>query len=97
MGDKLGYMQPDFRPIGVTDADPAGPKPIPMDILLRRIGFERKTTVGSQKVVAEIELIYAMYAVAFREKDMAPCYKWLEEFKKRTDTSYKLYPPTLVP
>jgi hypothetical protein len=97
LGAGLGYMQPDFRPFDKIDADPAGPKPIPFDILLRRVGIEKKNTVGSQKVVAEVELIYAMYATGFRPQDMTPCYKWLEAFKKRTDTSYKLYSPTSVP
>lgn len=97
LGAGLGYMQPDFRPFEAIDADPTGPKPIPFDILLRHVGLEEMTSVGSQKVIADVELIYAMYSVAFRAKDMAPCFKWLAGFKKRTDASYKLYPPTLVP
>ena len=97
LGAGLGYMQPDFRPFEAIDADPAGPKPIPFDILLRRVGMEEKINIMHERVVTNVELIYAMYAVAFRAKDMAPCYKWLEDFKKRPVTTYKLYPPTEVP
>jgi hypothetical protein len=97
LGAKLGYMQPDFRPFDKIDADPAGARPILFDILLRRVGFEKKTSVGSAKVVTDVEMIYAMYATSFRAKDMEPCYKWLEEFKKLTVTSFNLSPPTSVP
>ncbi|HNX05516.1 MAG TPA: hypothetical protein PKI32_08435 [Opitutales bacterium] len=96
LGSRLGYMQPDFRTFEAIDADPTGPKPILFDILLRRVGRERKLSVGAEFVIADIELIYAMYAVGFRAKDMEPCTRWLEGFKKRTETSYHLYKPTLV-
>jgi hypothetical protein len=96
LGAHLGYLQPDFRTPEAIDADPAGPKPLPFDIVLRRVGRERKTTIGAKHLIADIELIYAMYATGFRAKDMEACQKWLETFKARPGTSYPLYKPTLV-
>jgi GNAT superfamily N-acetyltransferase len=96
LGAHLGYLQPDFRPPEAIDADPSGAKPLPFDIVLRRVGRERKTTIGANHLIADIELIYAMYATGFRAQDMEGCRQWLEKFKTRTETSYPLFKPTLV-
>lgn len=97
LGAKLGYMQPDFRPPAAIDADPEGSKPLPLDILFRRIGRETETIIPGGEVAANVELIYAMYSAGFRESDMVPCYRWLKQFKSILAPEYKLYLPTEVP
>jgi hypothetical protein len=97
IGAGIGYMQPDFRPPAVIDADPMGSTPIPFDILFRRIGREEETLISGCEVVTDVELIYAMYSAGFREGDMAPCLNWLRTFKTTYAPEYTLYPPTEVP
>jgi len=96
IGAHHGYSQPDFRPPETIDADPQGTKPIPFDILLRRLDREFITSVPAAEVIGDVELIYGMYRTGFREKDMAPCLNWLAEFKTRPAIAYPLYPPTKV-
>lgn len=97
IGAGIGYMQPDFRPASVIDKDPKGSQPIPFDILFRRIGRESETSISGREVVADVELIYAMYSTGFRDSDMAPCYRWLNDFKTSYAPEYTLFPPTEVP
>jgi hypothetical protein len=96
LGTRLGYVQPDLRPAAAIDADPNGPKPVLSDILLRRVGREKKTTIGAEHLIANIEMVYAMYAADLRETDMAPCKSWLEDLRTKTVRSYNLYPPLSV-
>lgn len=97
LGSALGYAQPDFRKASQIDADPLGTKPIPFDILLRRVGRENDSCVSEHEVISCVELIYAMYSHSFRFNEMQPCLQWLDEFSTRGIGSYPLYPPTKAP
>ncbi|MBN2069274.1 MAG: hypothetical protein JW739_06525 [Opitutales bacterium] len=97
IGSTLNYIQPDFRDPQTIDADPEGSKPIPFDFLLRRVGRESDNTVAAREVISNVELIYAMYAESFRDKDMEPCFTWLSDFCSRNTLTYPLYRPTEAP
>ena len=59
--DAAPYAQPDFRPpevlAGVT------PEPVPLGLVLRRVGREADDAMPSAEVAAVVEAIYAVYAV----------------------------------
>ncbi|MBN1403507.1 MAG: hypothetical protein JW942_03445 [Opitutales bacterium] len=97
LGSRLGYMQPDFRSPTDIDADPAGTRPIPFDILLRRVGRENAQDVPAAELHSGVDLVYSMYAKGFRESDMRPCLDWLESFRARPDKHYPLHMPTQAP
>jgi hypothetical protein len=97
VGHQLGYTQPDFRPFALIDADPDGAKPIPFDILYRRVGREWQPTISGDDIAASARMIYAMYAAAFRAGDMVACHHWLDTFTAHHEPVYPLYPPTAVP
>jgi len=97
VGGHLGFIQPDFRPAAVIDADPAGSRPLPFDFLLRRVGREHERSVPAPELIRAIDLIYAMYATSFRPAEMLPCQRWLDAFRARPDAAYPLHLPTEAP
>jgi hypothetical protein len=54
----LDYHQPDLR----ASADLAGAVPLPLALVVRRVGAETENTMPAAEVVAVIESIYAVYA-----------------------------------
>jgi hypothetical protein len=66
----VAYRQPDFRPPAVIDAT-GGPRPVPLSLIVRRIGREDQTHVDGDEVRAIIAALRAMYARTARPADMA--------------------------
>jgi hypothetical protein len=64
------YRQPDFRTPAAIDAG-GGAKPVPLQLVIRRVGREREATVDAAEVAGMIDALHAMYARTFRESDMA--------------------------
>ena len=62
---RVPYAQPDFRPPADIDAS-GGPAPVPLSLVMRRVGREGETTIGGAEVRAVVESIYAVYADGLR-------------------------------
>lgn len=70
----LDYRQPDFREPAEVDAA-GGPRPIPMRLVIRRVGREAETTMPWGEVLAIVESLFRMYALDFRWSDIAPLWE----------------------
>jgi len=85
------YAQPDFRPpevlAGVT------PEPIPLTLVLRRVGREHESTMPAEEVAAVVEAIYAVYAVHVPAHAMDPLRAAAARWTAR-EGSFPLLPPT---
>ncbi|MGC4032085.1 MAG: hypothetical protein QM754_10195 [Tepidisphaeraceae bacterium] len=92
---RVNYLQPDFRPADEIDRT-GGPTPLPLSLVLRRIGREDETNIPATKVRAIVESLYAMYAASFGDKHMTPLFAQLNTYPTG-DEPIALVPPTLVP
>ncbi len=72
----FGYLQPDFRDFAAIDAA-GGPRPLPLQLHLRRLRREHETTLPAAEALATISALYAMYRATFRPADLTPCLDWL--------------------
>jgi hypothetical protein len=86
------YHQPDFRSPDEIDAS-GGPKPLPMALILRRVGRESETAAPAAEIRAIVESLYRMYAQEFRPQDMAAVYEILKRYPQG-ETAVALMPPT---
>jgi GNAT superfamily N-acetyltransferase len=64
------YSQPDFRAPSEIDAS-GGARPLPFQLIIRRIGREAATTITGAEVRRIVRALYAMYGAQFRPQDMA--------------------------
>jgi GNAT superfamily N-acetyltransferase len=55
------YSQPDFRPPEVLAS--ATPRPVPLGLVLRRVGRESELEIPAAELAAIVESVYAVYAV----------------------------------
>lgn len=90
--ERVNYLQPDFRTPDEIDAS-GGPRPIPMGLVIRRVGRESETTVTGAEVRAIASALYRMYAQGFRPEDMRPLFAALENYPS-PETRIRLVPPT---
>jgi hypothetical protein len=89
---EVPYRQPDFRPLTEIDTT-GGPRPLPMQLIVRRVAREREPTMPRREVRHVIESLYHMYARDFRPADMAPCLAWLTGVAPDSKP-IRLLPPT---
>ncbi len=89
--EAVPYRQPDFRDPATIDAQ--GLRPLPLALILRRVGAERERVVHGAEVRAIVAALYAMYAAHLREVDMDPLWRHLERLPDG-DTPVALRPPT---
>ena len=54
------YAQPDFR--SVEEIDAAAPVPVPLALIIRRVGRERESHVPAEELAAIVGAIYTVYA-----------------------------------
>jgi GNAT superfamily N-acetyltransferase len=85
------YLQPDFRP--PADIDATGPQPLPMSLIVRRVGLEDERTMPQHDVRHLIASLYGMYARTFRVADMQACFDLLDALSG-DETEVPLLPPT---
>jgi hypothetical protein len=86
------YLQPDFDPADAIDRKGA-PTPLPLALLLRRIGFEREPHITADELQDAVASVYAMYERTMRPQDMRPNWDQLDTYP-RGDTPVALIPPT---
>ena len=63
------YHQPDFRSSAEIDAS-SGPKPVPFQLLLRKVGRENEESISAADVRRIVAALYEMYGRQFRPEDM---------------------------
>lgn len=68
--ERISYHQPDFRPPAAIDA--SGVSPVPLTLVVRRVGREHEEAIAASEVRAVVRALYAMYGAHQRDSDMAP-------------------------
>lgn len=68
--ERIAYHQPDFRPPAAIDA--SGVEPVPLSLVVRRVGRESEPGMPASEVRAVVHALYAMYGAHQRDADMAP-------------------------
>jgi hypothetical protein len=89
---RVNYLQPDFHSPEEID-DQGGPRPIPLSLIVRRVGCEAETEISGREVRDLAESLYRMYRAGFREKDMTPLFASLETYPA-PETCIELLPPS---
>jgi hypothetical protein len=64
----VAYLQPDFRPAAEIDA--TGLAPLPLVLIVRRVGVEGEERLPGAEVCAIVGALYRMYEQHLRERDM---------------------------
>jgi len=89
---RVPYLQPDFRAFTEIDRD-GGPHPIPLSLLVRRLGRESEVTIGGREVQTIVRALYTMYGKGFRAADMRAVWDALAHYPEESET-IDLLPPT---
>jgi GNAT superfamily N-acetyltransferase len=82
------YAQPDFRVLAGGTAEP-----IPLGLVVRRVGREDEREMPAAEVAALVESIYAVYGVHIPAEALGPLRAAAAEWTARTPT-FPLLPPT---
>ena len=88
----VDYRQPDFRNPRIIDQE-NGPKPIPLCLMLRRIGREHEEFVNGAEVHQSVNALYKMYGRGFRKQDMQAVLNTLKKYPP-PHARIPLVPPT---
>ena len=91
---RIGYLQPDFRAHHEIDAG-GGPQPIPLCLVIRKVGRENEGCVTGEEVRRIVRALYKMYGTGFRSKDMDVVHASVETYPA-PDETIPLLPPTAV-
>jgi GNAT superfamily N-acetyltransferase len=86
------YAQPDFRAPELLAG--ATPRPVPLGLVLRRVGREDETAMPAAELAAVVEAIYAVYGVHVPAAALAPLRAAAKDWTAR-HPSFRLLPPTL--
>ncbi len=89
----VDYWQPDFRDAAAIDASGAV-QPIPMNLVLRRVGRETETNITGQELKQIVTSLYGMYAADFRKQDMQVVYDHMNKSMPTDDAIIRLIAPT---
>jgi GNAT superfamily N-acetyltransferase len=85
------YAQPDFRPAELLAA--ATPQPVPLNLLLRRVGREHEASMPGAELAAVVAAVYAVYAVHVPAAALEPLRADAAVWAAR-EPSFRLLPPT---
>jgi GNAT superfamily N-acetyltransferase len=85
------YAQPDFRPPEVLAR--SAPRPLPLDLILRRVGREDEREMPAAELAAVVAAIYAVYGQHVPSAALAPLAAAAARFTAR-QPSFRLLPPT---
>ena len=91
---RVSYLQPDFRHPREIDQS-SGPIPVPLCLMLRRVGREEEVSVSGGEVRQVVHALYRMYGVGFRESDMKVVEDSLSTYPAPQE-AIDLLPPTLA-
>lgn len=82
---RVHYLQPDFRDPSEIDQT-GGPRPVPLCLMLRRVGREHEDQVSGAEVLAAARSLYKMYGVEFRARDMRVVFDSLAAYPGEDET-----------
>ncbi len=85
------YAQPDFRPPELLAGD--APRPVPLGLVVRRVGRESEATMPAAELRAVIDSIYAVYGVHVPAAALLPLRAAAAEWTGRP-APFGLLPPT---
>lgn len=88
---RVPYLQPDFR--APHEIEKNGPQPVPLALVLRRIGREEENSISGAEIRRFISALYTMYGREMRTADMAAVHASLADYPGR-DERIRLVPPT---
>jgi len=88
----IPYHQPDFRSAAEID-ESGGARPLPMQLLVRRVGREQEREVETREIQRLAETLYRMYSRGFRVQDMEAACRTLKDYPA-PDTKVALLRPT---
>lgn len=88
----VSYLQPDFRDPAEIDIS-SGPQPLPLTLMLRRMGHEAEGFVSGAEILHNVKALYKMYAAEFRSADMYQVYESLKNYPP-AGARIPLKPPT---
>lgn len=74
--DAVHYVQPDFRLPAEIDASAV--QPVPLALVVRRVGREHETTLSGAEARAIVRALYTMFGVHVRADHMAPLWGLLD-------------------
>jgi len=89
---RVGYLQPDFRAHHEIDIS-GGPQPIPLALIIRRVGREDEDFVTGAEVRRLAASLYKMYGAGFRPRDMEVVHASIEAYPP-PDERIRLIPPS---
>lgn len=76
--DTVHYVQPDFRP--PADIDASSVQPVPLSLVVRRVGREADATLPGAEVRALVGALYTMFGIHMRADHMAPLWGLFDHF-----------------
>jgi hypothetical protein len=85
------YLQPDFRPPGTLVG--TTPVPVPLSLVVRRVGAEGEDTMPAAEVAIVVQSIYAVYDVHGAPAALEPLREAASIWTAR-DAPFRLVPPT---
>ena len=88
----VDYRQPDFRDPRIIDRE-NGPRPLPLCLMLRRIGRENEEFASGAEIRLCVHALYKMYARGFRASDMQVVVDTLRHYPA-PEAPIPLIPPT---
>jgi len=91
---RVGYLQPDFRAHHEIDQS-GGPQPIPLGLIVRRVGREQEEFITGAEVRRIASSLYKMYSTGFRPQDMAVVHATLDAYPP-ADEKIRLVPPSTL-
>jgi hypothetical protein len=74
--DRVGYCQPDFRASETIDM--TGVRPLPLTLVIRRLGREGETTLSGAEVREIVTALYTVFGTTMRADHMAPLWALLD-------------------
>ena len=83
------YAQPDFRELQPGET----PRPVPLGLVLRRVGREHESSMPAAELAAVVEAIYAVYAAHVSLAVLDPLREAAAVWTARSP-SFRLLPPT---
>lgn len=89
---RVPYHQPDFR--SPSEIDSTGLKPLPMALVVRRVGLEEEKEISGGEVREIVSSLYRMFEMGFRKQDMAGLWREVNERYPGMDEMIALVPPT---
>lgn len=88
---RVHYLQPDFRDPSEIDQS-GGPLPVPLCLMIRRVGREHEDSVSGAEVLAAAGSLHKMYGVEFRARDMRAIHDSLGTYPGEEETIALLAP-----